>query len=70
MKWLKTEIYDSQVKAYVSRVEAYSKTADIESIKVRASLDTEGYRLKEYLGRLEAIVQNITSPVCCSYCSA
>lgn len=55
----KTEIYDSQVKAYVSRVEAYSKTADIESIKVRASLDTEGYRLKEYLGRLEAIVQNV-----------
>lgn len=55
----KVDIFDSQVKAYIGRVEAYSKTSDVELQRVRNSLEIEGYKLKEHLAKLEAIVQNV-----------
>lgn len=55
----KAEIFDSQVKAFVSRVDAYSKRNDVEIEKVKSSLEYEGFRLREHLSKLEAIVQNV-----------
>lgn len=53
----KIQIYDSKVKAFVSRVDAYSKQVDTESKRIDSDIQVEGLRLKDYLARLEAAVQ-------------
>lgn len=55
----KVSIYDSQVKAYVSRVDAYSRSVDAETKRIESDIEVEGLRLKQYLSKLEAIVQNV-----------
>ena len=53
----KVDIFDSQVKAFVSRIEAYSKSVDAESSRSNASIEQEGFRLKEYLSKIQASVE-------------
>ena len=55
----KVSIYDSQVKAFVSRVDAYSKSVDTEIKRIESDIELEGLRLKQYLSKLETIVQNV-----------
>jgi hypothetical protein len=53
----KINIYDSKIKAFVSRVEAYSKQVDTETKRIDSDIQVEGLRLKDYLSKLEAAVQ-------------
>lgn len=53
----KVDIFDSQVKAFVSRIEAYSRSVDAEASRTNASIEQEGFRLKEYLSKIQAAVE-------------